>query len=54
MENLLYNFLEDFIFLLDSEDYLVSRIKEIEIDKENFSLNATLTGDKRRKIRFYK
>jgi SHS2 domain-containing protein len=46
MENLLYNFLEDFIFLLDSEDYLVSRIKEMKIDKDNFSLQATLTGDK--------
>jgi SHS2 domain-containing protein len=52
LENLLYNFLEDFIFLLDSEDYLVSRIKEIKVDKDNFSLLATLTGDKGEKYVF--
>ena len=29
---LLYNFLEEFLFLLDAEDFLVSSIKEIKIE----------------------
>ncbi len=30
-EALLYNFLEEFLFLLDAEDFIISRIKEIKI-----------------------
>ncbi|MEI6058713.1 MAG: archease [archaeon] len=45
LEGLLYNFLEEFLFLLDSENFLVSRVKEINIDRENFKLKATVIGD---------
>ena len=31
MEGLLYNFLEEFLFLLDAEDFLVSRIKSLAL-----------------------
>jgi SHS2 domain-containing protein len=46
LENLLYNFLEEFIVLLDSEDFLISEIKEIKIDAKNFTLKAEISGDK--------
>lgn len=46
LENLLYKFLEEFLVLLDSEDFLLSTISSLTIDKETFKLTATLTGDK--------
>lgn len=52
LENLLYKFLEEFLFLLDSEDFLISEMKEIEIDKENFVLKATISGDKSEHYKF--
>jgi len=43
---LLYNFLEQFIVLFDSEDFLLSDIRNIEIKKnEKFTLKAKVTGD---------
>jgi SHS2 domain-containing protein len=45
LENLLYNFLEEFLFLLDSEDFLVSEIKNLEIDEKNNKLKMVLLGD---------
>ena len=44
MESLLYRFLEEILFLLNTEDFLLAKIKNIEI-KDN-SLTAELTGDK--------
>lgn len=43
-ESLLYNFLEEFLFLLDSQGFILSKIKKIEI-KEN-KLTAEVLGDK--------
>jgi len=43
-ESLLYNFLEEFLFLLDSEDFILSDIKEIKI--EGNKLKAKVFGDK--------
>ena len=43
-ESLLYNFLEEFLYLLDAEDFLFSKIKEIKID--DFKLRAIVIGDK--------
>jgi len=34
MEELLYNFLEEFLFLLDSEGFLVARVKSISIEPQ--------------------
>ncbi len=42
-EKLLYEFLEEFLYLLDSEGFIFSRIKSIEI--ENNELNAVVLGD---------
>ncbi|MFH1521532.1 MAG: archease [archaeon] len=42
-ENLLYNFLEEFLFLLDAEDFLVARIKSISIEGNN--LKCVVVGD---------
>ncbi|MEK6945828.1 MAG: archease [Nanoarchaeota archaeon] len=44
-ESLLYNFLEEFLFLLDSKRFLASKIKKIKIDKKKFKLEAELVGD---------
>jgi SHS2 domain-containing protein len=46
MENLMYNFLEEFLFLLDSDDFLMSDILKIEIDGKKFKLKCELVGDK--------
>ncbi len=43
IESLLYNFLEEFLFLLDAENFLVSRIKSITIS--NDKLDCTVVGD---------
>jgi len=43
LEELLYNFLEEFLFLLDVEDFLVSSVKEISV-KDN-KLKAVVVGD---------
>ncbi|VVB82353.1 Protein archease [uncultured archaeon] len=43
-ESLLYNFLEEIIYLLDAEDFLISKIKEIKI--KDFKLSAKISGDK--------
>ncbi len=45
LENLLYNFLEEFLFLLDAEGFVTISIKTIEVDIDNFSLIAELVGD---------
>jgi SHS2 domain-containing protein len=44
LESLLYVFLEEIIFLLDSDNFIISRIKNLKIKR--FSLEATIVGDK--------
>ena len=48
LESLLYNFLEEFLFLLDSEQFLASKITKIKIKKEKsfYTLWAEICGDK--------
>jgi SHS2 domain-containing protein len=43
-ESLLYNFLEEIIYLLDAENFLISKVKEIKI--KNLKLKAIISGDK--------
>src|SRR3989344_563893 len=43
-EMLLYNFLEEFLFLLDAKDFLVSSIKNIEVGIGK--IKCTVVGDK--------
>ncbi len=45
MKSLLYNFLEEFLVLIDSEDFLLHKVQEIKIDKGNFKLECTAVGD---------
>ena len=52
LESLLYNFLEEFLFLLDSEDFLIGGIKELEIDAKKFKLSAVVAGDKASNYKF--
>jgi len=51
-EELLYNFIEEFLFLLDSEDFLVSSVKEISVNKEAFELKAVVMGDSAEHYKF--
>ncbi|MAH46215.1 protein archease [Candidatus Pacearchaeota archaeon] len=54
-EALLYNFLEEFLFLLDSENFLLSKIKKIKITQDKtsqYKLIAEITGDKASKYKF--
>ncbi len=44
-ESLLYNFLEEIIFLIDSKNFFVSKILKLKIDKKNFKLSAVFLGD---------
>ena len=45
LENLLYKFLEEFLFLLDAENFVLSEIKEVSIDLAKLTLTATISGD---------
>ena len=42
MESLLYNFLEEFLFLLDSENFFVAKVK---VKIKDFTLEAEAFGD---------
>ena len=44
LENLLYNFLEELLFLLDSENFFLSSSK-VKIDEKKLMLIADLFGD---------
>ncbi|MBS3084464.1 archease [Candidatus Pacearchaeota archaeon] len=44
-ESLLYNFLEEIIFLIDSKGFLVSEVKDLKIDKKSFKLSGVFEGD---------
>ncbi len=45
LENLLYNFLEEFLFLLDAEQFVPSKIINMEINMNNYELQAEVEGD---------
>lgn len=52
LENLLYKFLEEFLVLLDSQDFLLSKVTKLSINPKSFNLNATITGDKAENYKF--
>ncbi len=52
LESLLYNFLEEFLFLLDSDGFLFSKIYDLKIDDESFILRARVKGDKAENYKF--
>ena len=45
LENLLYEFLEEFLVLIDSKDFLMSKIKILKFDSKKFELEAEVKGD---------
>jgi SHS2 domain-containing protein len=49
-ESLMYNFLEEIIYLLDADDFLIGKIKEIKI--AGFKLKAVILGDKASNYKF--
>ena len=52
LESLLYNFLEEFLFHLDAEDFLVSEVKDLKVDSDNFKLSAVFVGDRASRYKF--
>jgi SHS2 domain-containing protein len=51
-ENLLYKFLEEFIVLLDSQDFVVSEIVKLSIDISTMELKAEVVGDDAKNYHF--
>jgi len=45
LKQLLYNFLEEILFLLDSNNFILSKINKIKINKEKLILEADISGD---------
>jgi len=45
LKELLYNFLEETLFLLDAKDFIVGEIKNIKIDKDKFQLTGEVVVD---------
>jgi SHS2 domain-containing protein len=45
LESLMYNFLEEFLFLIDSKNFFLSKIKIISLDEKKFELKAEIYGD---------
>jgi len=56
IKDLLYRFMEEFIYLLDAEDFLMSEIIDLEVNKDSmndvFVLSATISGDNASNYRF--
>jgi SHS2 domain-containing protein len=52
MESLFHNFLEEFIFLLDTKDFLMSVIKFIKVDSEKFKVECIVSGDSGESYKF--
>jgi len=50
LESLLYNFLEEFLFLLDAKEFLLAKIKNIKISQDR--LEAEVVGDKAENYKF--
>lgn len=48
LRSLLYDFLNEFVFVFDDEDLLLANVEELSIKKlgEEYELTATLNGDK--------
>ena len=45
LENLMYNFLEEFLVLIDSKNFLPSKITNLKFDQKNLKIKAEVIGD---------
>jgi len=50
LESLLYVFLEEILFLLDGENFIISKVKNLKIN--GFALHATIVGDETKNYHF--
>jgi len=52
-ESLLYNFLEEVLYFIDSKNFFVSKIKNLKIDKKSFALFADFEGDNGKNLKVF-
>ena len=56
LQDLLYNFMEEFIFLLDADDFLLSDVEDLEVNRDEeknvYVLTSTISGDNASNYRF--
>jgi SHS2 domain-containing protein len=52
LSSLLYNFLEEFLFLLDSKGFLLAEIDNLKLDKKKFEIIASISGDLSKNYKF--
>lgn len=52
LESLMYKFLEEILYLLDAENFMISRIKKVKLDREQFKIEAEIAGDKAENYNF--
>ncbi len=45
IENLLYEFLEEFLVLFDSRNFLLSKIKKLKLNEKKLTIEAEISGD---------
>lgn len=45
LESLLYNFLEEFLILFDSKNFLPYQIKSLDLNEKKFKIHAVVVGD---------
>jgi len=50
LESLLYNFLEEILYLLDADNFIISKVKNLKISE--FELKAVLVGDNIKNYKF--
>jgi len=53
MESLLYNFLEEVLYLIDSKNFFVSKVRNIKINKKVFNLSAEFSGDLGKNLKIF-
>jgi len=55
LDGLLYRFIEEFLYLFDAKDFILTKITKLKIahDKNGFSLHAAAEGDKASNHRFH-
>jgi SHS2 domain-containing protein len=46
LESLMYNFLEELLFLIDTSGFIISKVGKIKIDAEKFKLDCEILGDR--------
>lgn len=45
LESLMYNFLEEFLVLIDSKNFLPSKIVNLKLNKKRLNIEAEIVGD---------